>query len=108
MHKPCLEFRDQFSQCYGIQNTLQVQGQHKYDASTKIVQILHVRGNHWVVISNLLYHDNEIKYYDTIYNDINKHINNMFGEDITVIVDTQVQKQKGHKDCGVFCHFTLT
>ena len=28
---------------------------------------------------------------------------NMFGEDITVTVDTQVQKQKGDEDCGVFC-----
>jgi len=26
----------------------------------------------------------------------------MFGEDITVTVDTQVQKQKGDEDCGVF------
>ena len=75
--------------------------------STKIVQILHVRGNHWVVVSNLLCRDNEIKYYDTIYNDIDQRtqdfLNNMFGEDITVTVDIQVQKQKGDEDCGVFC-----
>jgi len=98
--------RNQFSQCYGLQNTL-LQGRHEYDVSTKIVQILHVRGNHWVVISNLLCHDNEIKYYDTIYNDIDQRtqdlLNKMFGEDVTVTVDTQVQKQKGDKDCGVFC-----
>jgi len=76
--------RNQFSQCYGLQNTL-LQGRHEYDVSTKIVQILHARGYHWVVISNLLCHDNEIKYYDTIYNDIDQRIqdllNNMFGED---------------------------
>ena len=75
--------------------------------STYIVEILHVRGNHWVVISNLLCRDNEIKYYDTVYNDIDQRIqdllNNMFGEDVTVTVDTQVQIQKGDKDCGVFC-----
>ena len=75
--------------------------------STDIVQILHVRGNHWVVISNLQCHDNEIKYYDTIYNDIDQQtqdlLDNMFGENVTVTVDTQVQKQKGDKDCGVFC-----
>ena len=95
--------RNQFSQCYGLQNTL-LQGRHEYDLSTNIVQILHVCGNHWVVISNLLCRDNEIKYYD---NDIDQQtqdlLNNMFGEDVTVTVDTQVQKQKGDKDCGVFC-----
>ena len=61
--------RNQFSQCYGLQNTL-LQGRHEYNVSTNIVQILHVCGNHWVVISNFLCRDNEIKYYDTIYNDI--------------------------------------
>jgi len=54
-----------------------------------------------------LCHDNEIKYYDTIYNDIDQWtqdlLNNMFGNDITVTVDTQVRKQKGDKDCGDFC-----
>ena len=53
--------RNQFSQCYGLQNTL-LQGRHEYDVSTNVVQILHVRGNHWVVISNLLCCDNEMKY----------------------------------------------
>ena len=75
--------------------------------STYIVEILHVRGNHWVVICNILCRDNEIKYYDTVYNDIDQRIqdllNNMFGEDVRVTVDTQVQIQKGDKDCGVFC-----
>ena len=82
--------------------------------STNVVQILHVRGNHWVMISNLLCRDNEMKCHDTIYNDVDKQtqdlLNNMFDEDVTVTVDTQVQKQKG--DIVVFLHsyshFTLT
>ena len=35
-------------------------------------------------------------------------VNNMFGEDVTVTVDTQVQKQIGDKDCGVFCIAIVT
>ena len=98
--------RNQFPQCYRLQNT-PLQGRHKYDVSAKLVQILHVCRNHWVVISSLLCHNNEIRYYDTIYNDIDQQthnlLNTMFGEDIKVTMDTQVQKQKEDKDCGVFC-----
>lgn len=98
--------RNQFPQCCGLQNTL-LQGRHKYSTSSKMVQILHVHDNHWVVISNLHCVDNEVRYYDTIYKDIDQpthdFVNNMFDEDITITVDTQMQKQKGDRDCGVFC-----
>ena len=43
----------QFPQCDGLKNTL-LQGRHKYSSVIKMVQILHVRGDHWVVISNLM------------------------------------------------------
>jgi len=98
--------KNQFSLCNGLQNTL-LQGRHTYDVNTKIVQILHVRDNHWIVISNLLCPDNEVRYYDTVYSDIDQQthdlLKNMLGDDVTVTVDSQVQKQKGDKDCGVFC-----
>ena len=44
--------RVQFPQCEGLQNTL-LQNQLKWCATSKIVQIIHVRGDHWVVISNV-------------------------------------------------------
>ena len=98
-------FRNQFAQCCGLQNTL-LQHRHKYSVSTKMIQILHIHDNHWVVISNLHCLDNEIRYYDTIYSDIDQQthdfLNSMFDEDITVTVDTQMQKQEGDRDCGIF------
>ena len=102
--------RDQFPQCGGLQNTL-VQGRHKYSTATKMVQILHVCGDHWVVISNLLCPENEIRFYDTVYSDIDQPtkglLTEMFNEGFQVTVDDQLQKQKGDKDCGVFVLLSL-
>ena len=92
--------RGQFPQCGGLQNTL-LQGRHKYSTATKMVQILHVCGDHWVVISNLLCPENEIRFYDT---DIDQALLiEMFNEGFQVTVDDHLQKQKGDRDCGVFC-----
>ena len=98
--------RGQFPQCDGLQNTL-LQGRHKYNTATKMVQILHVRGDHWVVVSNLLCPENEIRFYDTVYSDIDEPTKallvEMFNEGFQVTVDDQLQKQEGDRDCGVFC-----
>ena len=99
-------FRGQFPQCDGLQNTL-LQGRYKYSTATKMVQILHVRGDHWVVISNLLCPENEIRLYDTVYSDIDQPTKalliEMFNEGVQFTVDGEFQKQKGDRDCGVFC-----
>ena len=98
--------RGQFPQCYGLQNTL-LQGRHKYNTTIKMVQILHVRGDHWVVISNLLCPENEIRLYDTVYSDTDQPTKalliEIFNEGVQVTVDDQLQKQNGDRDCGVFC-----
>ena len=66
---------------YGMQCTLL---QSKKLAHPKNqLQILHVRGDHWIVASTLLATDGLIYIYDTIYQDINKEtvsvLENLFG-----------------------------
>ena len=79
----------------------------KGSTATKMVQILHVCGNHWVVISNLLCPQNEIRIYDTFCSEIDQPTKalliEMFNEGVQVTVDGQLQKQKGDRDCGAFC-----
>ena len=71
-----------------------------------MVQMLHVCGDHWVIVSNLLCPENEIRLYNTVYSDIDQPTKalliEMFNEGVRVTVDGQLQKQKGDRDCGVF------
>ena len=98
--------RGQFPQCDGLQNTL-LQKRHKYSTAIKMTQILHVRGNHWVVISNLMCPENEIKLYDTVYSNIDQPTKalliEIFNEGVQITMDDHLQKQNGDRDCGVFC-----
>ena len=97
--------RAQFPKCNGLQNKL-LQNQVRLTIANKMVQILHVRNNHWVVISNLHCSGNDLKMYDTVYDDIDSStmalLNSMFEESINVSMVPQIQKQKGDLDCGIF------
>ena len=43
-----------------------------YTIASKMVQILCICDDHWAVISNLQSSGNELKFYDTVHNDIDK------------------------------------
>ena len=67
-----------------------------------MVQILHVRNNHWVVISNVHCSGDDLKMYETVFDDIDSFtmalLNSMFEENINVSMVPQLQ----NKDCGIF------
>ena len=96
--------RAQFPQCEGLQNTL-LQSRMRWSPGSKIVQILHVRSDHWVVISNIFCSKNVLNVYDTIFDDIDiptmTLLNSMFEGNLTVTI-APLQKQQGGSDCGVF------
>ena len=81
--------RAQFCQCEGLQNTL-LHDRLRWSMICKVVQIIHVRGDHWVVISNLFCTENNLRVYDTVFNDIDNStmtlLNSMFSKDVTVIL----------------------
>ena len=97
--------RIQFPKCDGLKNTL-LQNQVRLTIANKIVQILHIRNNHWVVISNVHCSGDNLSMYDTVYDDIDSStmalLSSMFEENINVSIVPQVQKQQGDMDCGVF------
>ena len=61
--------RAQFALSDGLQNLL-LQDRFRFSVESKIVQILHIRNNLLVVISNLRCHGNNLGVYDTVYYDI--------------------------------------
>ena len=86
--------RSQFPQCDGLRNTL-LQHRVRLSITNKIVQILHTRSDHWVVVSNICNSRAGLSLYDTVYNDIDDStmalICSMFEEVVTV---TTIQVQK--------------
>lgn len=61
--------RTQFPKCIGLKNTL-LQNQVRLTKANKIVQILHICKNQWVVISNVHCSRNDLRMYNTVYDDI--------------------------------------
>ena len=61
--------RVQSPKCDGVKNTL-LQNQVRLTIANKIVRILYIHNNHWVVISNVHCSGNDLSMYDTIYDDI--------------------------------------
>uniref|UniRef100_A0A1X7UDU7 Ubiquitin-like protease family profile domain-containing protein n=1 Tax=Amphimedon queenslandica TaxID=400682 RepID=A0A1X7UDU7_AMPQE len=91
-----------------LQNTL-LQDRLKLNVTRSIVQVIHIKGQHWAVLSNISCQDagnNDICIYDSFYNDIDdrtaKLINNMtHGKIHSSHVHSKLKKEGG-TDCGVF------
>lgn len=68
------------------------------------LQIVHVRGNHWITASTILSKRNAVNVYDSLYDSVDeeslKIIQQLFG--VTEINVVPVQKQQGFSDCGLF------
>lgn len=68
------------------------------------LQIIHSRGNHWVVASSIGCSGGVINVYDSMYEEIDpitqEVAHNIFGN--VTFNSVCVQKQKGGTDCGLF------
>ena len=69
------------------------------------LQIVHTRGNHWIVASTILSSPGVVTVYDTLYDTVDSDtgdvILNLFGGNLKINMAT-IQKQRGASDCGVF------
>ena len=94
----------QYATVEGLKSTL-YQWRFKLDCTKRLVQILHTRGNHWIVISNVECGTGKISVYDTLYSDIDdttkKLIHSATNSKLDIVLES-VQKQEGGQDCGVF------
>ena len=70
------------------------------------VQIIHSRGNHWIVVSSLLSERGHVNVYDSLYDSVDedtlKSIKFLFKDDSIKVKMSEVQKQCGGNDCGLF------
>ena len=98
--------RNQFPEAQGLSCTL-IQSRLRLDIEKQIVQICHVRNDHWIVISNLLCGAGKIDICDGVYSDIDENtealIVSMFEQPVELKMFPSLQKQKGGVDCGVVC-----
>ena len=98
--------RSQFPQIKGLQSTL-LQSRKEPSLAIKQenkLQIIHSRGNHWIVVSSIGCETGVVNVHDSIYEEIDSNtqevVFNIFGTvDINFV---QVQKQRGGSDCGLF------
>ena len=96
----------QFPLVQGLGNTL-LQSRKPLQAIKQGLQILHDRGNHWLVASNIGCPENTINLYDSAFSNVSdgtwKVIQNLFqATNSTAIKMVDMQKQTGGNDCGLF------
>ena len=68
------------------------------------LQIVHTRGNHWIVASTIEC-KNEVLIFDSLYLDVDERTKELITEMLGMGLDIRMEKapkQKGVKDCGVF------
>ena len=98
--------KQQFPHLNGLQPT--VLQTKKTLASQKSLpnqlQVIHSRGNHWILASNIGTGNGEVSVYDSIYSSVDKAtmaiITDLFQSSKVKIVKSP--KQRGGNDCGVF------
>ena len=82
-----------------------IQERFKFDHRKPCVQILHTRGDHWVVVSNLQCQEGTVVIYDTVFCDVDEKtrslVNGIFDHKVDINVN-HMHKQKGSTDCGMF------
>ena len=102
----------QFPSTEGLQYTI-LQGRKPVKNIKNGLQIIHDRGNHWLVANTIGCAGSVVQVYDSVYSSVNEEtkavIQTLFGmpENYeTTVIDSH--KQIGGKDCGVFAIATAT
>ncbi len=103
--------QQQFPGITGLQSTLHQQKLPSQRTASqkkptdKHVQIIHSRGNHWIVASTIHSARGEVKVYNSVYNSFNTETKAIISNLFRVSHDIQMaklQKQDGGNDCGLF------
>lgn len=95
--------KHQFSIAEGLNSSLlqHKKLQKKIDSG---LQVIHSRGNHWILASNIGCADGCLNVYDSVYasvdDDTSRVLRNLFNFQVVNMID--FQKQKGGTDCGLF------
>ena len=75
------------------------------------VQVVHNRGDHWIVASTLQAPGGVVKVYDSMYDAVDektsKIISNLYGQTWS-LESVTIEKQNGSNDCGLFAIAIVT
>lgn len=97
--------RMQFPSVKGFQSTLLQDKMSKGIFEQDKVQIIHSRGNHWIVATTMEATSNDVKVYDSIFDVVDDHtallISNLFGSLAKPKV-VKIPKQLNINDCGLY------
>ena len=92
----------QFHNLTGLQSTLVLSKHQKLPATS---QIIHCRGNHWIVASNIQSSPKVLQVFDSLYSSVDgmtmKLLTKLFGVGVVIEMGNCPQ-QNGAADCGVF------
>ena len=95
-------------QLSGLQSTLLLPTQMSVSPS---LQIIHSRGDHWIVATTIGSPANAVKIFDSLYLSIDSStrelVNKLYGLDAQVVVK-EGPRQEGYRDCGLFAIATAT
>ena len=96
--------KKQFVFANGLMSTLNLEATAPVNP-TNYKQIVHTKGNHWIVFSTIGCLPNNVLIYDSLYANIDETttalLHTMFGDNITYEVKIAA-KQVGLNDCGLF------
>ena len=96
--------KEQFPAINGLQSTLLQSKKGIGTASTEQFQIIHSRGDHWIVASTVGSKGDKVQVFDPVYSTLDKAtldvIANLFHSSTVKMMECQ--KQEGGKDCGLY------
>ena len=104
--------KQQFPNIQGLQSTL-LQYKGRKSVTKDQVQVIHDRGDHWIVASNVGCKRKEVNIYDSVYSSVNKEtekvVFNIFNGGSKMTINMRpFQKQSGGADCGLFALAAVT
>ena len=103
INSACKLLKQQFPSVKGLSLTLYQRKQHSEHFVKDSIQIVHSRGNHWLVASTIKCED-EVLVFDSLYADLDDDTRNIIQNLFACknIKMATCQKQLGAHDCGLF------
>ena len=97
--------KQQFSELAGLKSTLLQTRKHPGEEKKEQIQIVHSRGDHWIVASSIHAAGTEVLVYDSVYRTLesttNSVILNLFPTSTSAQL-VEISRQIGGEDCEVF------
>ncbi len=109
IHRAQCLIKQQFPKLKGLQSTLLQSNKRTCRRVSQTgeaqIQVIHTRGDHWIVACSVGCADGEVNVYDSVYSKVDgatqQVILNLFHPRTTIKV-VNAQKQEGGADCGLF------